>query len=480
MNKLRAAALAVLVTLPACEGFKEAMSAHVDVAARAGSQELTVQRLAEMMGRTPQVPVTMDVARSIADVWVDYQLLGKAAAHNDSLSDTALVDESMWPVLTRSRIEKWVGTLRQNWHVDTANLDQKFAQGDLLAASHILFQVPQGQAATGSDSVRRKAEQVLKQTTAANFAAMAQKYGSDATKDRGGDLGVWVFGRGQMIPEFEQAVHGLKPGEIGPLVKTQYGYHIVRRKTYAESKDAFRQAYDSLEMYKLDSAYVTGTENAGKIQVKPNAAKLVKEVAADPTAHRGDKSTIATSVVGNYTAGEVARWITGSPQPQQTRMQIRQANDSMIPDFVKFLVRNDLFLHQADSAHVQLDSTELASIRQAFRIMLINSWRGLRVEPALLRDSAKTVPERERLAAAKVDAFMDRLMQQQEQYVDVQTPLSNALNEKYDAKVNTVGLERAVATAQKLRAAADSAQTKGQPRSAVPMPTTPPDTSRKK
>ncbi len=39
---------------------------------------------------------------------------------------------------------------------------------------------------------------------------------------------------------------------------------------------------------------------------------------------------------------------------------------------------------------------------------------------------------------------MDRLLQQQEQYVDVQTPLSNALHEKYDAKVNAAGLERAV------------------------------------
>ncbi len=143
---------------------------------------------------------------------------------------------------------------------------------------------------------------------------MAKQYGSDGTKDGGGDLGVCLR-RGQMVPEFTQAVQALKPGEIGPLVKTQFGYHIIRRSTYDEVKDEFRQAYDSLAMYKLDSAYVDRYENAGKIQVKPNARQLVKEVAADPTAHSGDKSTVATSASANYTAGEVARWIAGSPQP---------------------------------------------------------------------------------------------------------------------------------------------------------------------
>jgi hypothetical protein len=50
MIKVRLAAIAALVSVTACEGLKEAMTAHVDVVARAEKQELSVQRLADMMG----------------------------------------------------------------------------------------------------------------------------------------------------------------------------------------------------------------------------------------------------------------------------------------------------------------------------------------------------------------------------------------------------------------------------------------------
>lgn len=55
MNTVRIAALAALVPLMACDGLKEAMTAHVDVVARAESQELSVERLADLMGNS-QVP----------------------------------------------------------------------------------------------------------------------------------------------------------------------------------------------------------------------------------------------------------------------------------------------------------------------------------------------------------------------------------------------------------------------------------------
>ena len=62
MSRSRLLALSFLLFVTACEGFKEAMTAHVDVAAKAGSQELSVQRLAEMMGKS-QVPLRKEVAQ---------------------------------------------------------------------------------------------------------------------------------------------------------------------------------------------------------------------------------------------------------------------------------------------------------------------------------------------------------------------------------------------------------------------------------
>ncbi len=472
MNSVRAIAIASLVAVTACEGFKEAMTAHVDVAARAGSQELSVEHLATLMGNS-QVPLRPDVAQSIADLWVNYQLLGKAAAADDSLKDDKVIDEAMWPVYSQTKSQKWYNIISAQWAPDTTNLEAKYNEGELLSARHILFPVPAGQAATGSDSVRRKAESVLKNVTTANFAAMAKQYGTDATKDKGGDLG--LFRPTDMVPEFTQAVIALKPGQIGPLVKTQFGWHIVRRNTWDEVKDAFSQQYATIAKQKMESTYVAGVEQAANIQIRPTAARVVKEVAASPDDHKTDRTVVATSVMGDFTAAQVARWIASSPQPDAVRAQIQQAADSVMPIFLRNLIRNDLFLRQADSAHVALDSSEVNSIRNAFRSLVTTAWSGLHIAPKMLADSAKTASERERLASSRIDAYLERLLAQQDQFVEIPSPLANALHAKYGGKVNQNGLARAIEAAEKIRAASDSTR---QPPSAVPMPKAPGDTSR--
>ena len=77
------------------------------------------------------------------------------------------------------------------------------------------------------EEIRRKAEDVLKKAkSGGDFAALAQQNSEDTTKERGGDLG-WIV-RGQTVPEFEAAAFRLPKGAISDLVKTQYGFHIVK------------------------------------------------------------------------------------------------------------------------------------------------------------------------------------------------------------------------------------------------------------
>jgi len=78
------------------------------------------------------------------------------------------------------------------------------------------------------EQVKKQAEEVLDRIkNGENFEVLAKEYGSDGTKNQGGDLG-W-FGRGMMVPEFESAVFALVAGELaGELVETEFGYHIIR------------------------------------------------------------------------------------------------------------------------------------------------------------------------------------------------------------------------------------------------------------
>jgi peptidyl-prolyl cis-trans isomerase C len=60
-----------------------------------------------------------------------------------------------------------------------------------------------------------------------NFSAIAKDVSLCPSKKRGGDLG--TFGRGQMVKEFENTAFVLEKGQISGIVKTQFGYHIIKR-----------------------------------------------------------------------------------------------------------------------------------------------------------------------------------------------------------------------------------------------------------
>ena len=100
----------------------------------------------------------------------------------------------------------------------------QFQQPEQVRASHILFKTE------GKDEaeVRKLAESVLAQVKAgADFAALANKHsGDEASNTKGGDLG--FFGRSAMVKEFEDAAFALEAGQTSDLVKTPYGFHIIR------------------------------------------------------------------------------------------------------------------------------------------------------------------------------------------------------------------------------------------------------------
>jgi hypothetical protein len=137
---------------------------------------------------------------------------------------------------------------------------------------------------------------------------------------------------------------------------------------------------------------------------------------------------------------------------------------------VKQMAERELLLKRADSAEMGATPEEYASLHRDFVQAVAMTWQALRIDPKSLADSAKTPAERERLAAARVEAFLDKVMAGEAQPVPVPAPLQIVLMNKYDSKVNAAGIDRAVERAQKIRVVADSTRAANQPKSAVPLP----------
>ncbi len=144
-----------------------------------------------------------------------------------------------------------------------------------IRASHILV------------SDKATAEKILKELkNGADFAELAKKYSQDTSnKDKGGDLG-W-FSRGKMVPEFEDAAFALKKvGDISGIVKTSYGYHIIKltgRKpahtpTLDEVKDQVREDYIKDETNKRFSDWYKGIYDQSQIVIKiPEVDAYIKQ-----------------------------------------------------------------------------------------------------------------------------------------------------------------------------------------------------------
>src|SRR6266567_4567329 len=123
---------------------------------------------------------------------------------------------------------------------------QQYQVPNRAHVEHILFMTV-GKTDAEVEEIKKKAEDVLKQARkGAKFEDLAKKYSEDPeTKNKGGDLG-WIVQK-QTVPEFEKTAFSLSPGQISDLVRTQYGFHIIKvlEKETAHTK-SFEEVRESL------------------------------------------------------------------------------------------------------------------------------------------------------------------------------------------------------------------------------------------
>jgi peptidyl-prolyl cis-trans isomerase C len=175
--------------------------------------------------------------KQFADDYLRMRLLADQAEKNgvgnepEVQSQIALMRENLLANAQLSRIEKAVtisdADYQKAYDANKSGFEQAKARHILIAFKGSRAAQPGKKELTDAEA-KAKAEEIrAKLVAGADFAAMAKKESDDTGSGaRGGDLG--TFGHNQMVPEFEKAVFEGKVGEISPVIRTEYGYHIIQ------------------------------------------------------------------------------------------------------------------------------------------------------------------------------------------------------------------------------------------------------------
>jgi len=144
-------------------------------------------------------------------------------------------------------------------------------------ARHILLRIEPGASAEVIEELRKQAEALRARLVAGeDFTKLASSASEDpGSKESGGDLG--FFKRGQMVKPFEDAAFGLQPGELSPVFRSDFGFHLLRVE---ERKPAQLRSFDEV---KAELAREILSGEAAREKAQASADRLAEAV-------RGGKS----------------------------------------------------------------------------------------------------------------------------------------------------------------------------------------------
>ena len=160
--------------------------------------------------------------KEMLDTMVIRELILQQAA-KDGLDKGAEIEDKLQDLKKRLIVESF---LKKKVEVESKVSDEdmkkfyeqnkdKFKSGEQIKASHILVKT------------EKEAKDLLAKLKAGgNFEELAKKNSVDSSSAKGGDLG-W-FGKGSMVPAFEKAALALKEGQISDIVKSDFGFHIIK------------------------------------------------------------------------------------------------------------------------------------------------------------------------------------------------------------------------------------------------------------
>ncbi len=156
---------------------------------------------------------------------------GGEESFNMALAQAGLAEEDMkedikMNLKLKAVVEPYIEISEEDMKAYFEENKESLGEAEEVKASHILV-----------ESEETAKEVKAKLNDGGDFAELAGEYSTDqGSKDSGGELG--YFGRGRMVPEFEEVAFSTKTGEISDIVKTSHGYHIIKVEDKKEAKEA--------------------------------------------------------------------------------------------------------------------------------------------------------------------------------------------------------------------------------------------------
>ena len=461
--------LLLVAGLAGCDNFRDLFSAHADVVAEAGGQQLTPQRLSQIMSGGKGIRANRDAANFVTNVWVDYSLFGQAVANGKLPLDSASIAQAVWPELAELRGSHWHDSLMARRSTVSPNAaDSTYQANQVRVLQHILYRVPPNAVPAVRNVARKKAEGTLAQIKrGADFSQLASQVSEDPGSKR--DSGFLPPSpKGKFVAAFDSAGWSLAPGQVSGVVETPFGYHIIKRPTGDAVHDRLNAYLVQSAGVRLDSVYMDSLAQINKIKVAKDAAGEMRRASENPEAARKSKKALTTYTGGELTVSEFMRWVQALPP--QYAAQLKQADDSMLTHFARVLTQNVLLLRQADSAKINVTPDEWKLMETNYRSQLDTLRGEMGLDSAVLGDSSAGAADRSKVAAMKVDQYFDRLVSGKSRLRPLPSALATLLRDQGQYRIYEAGLNRAVELAEAERSKADSAKAKAGPMQPAPGP----------
>jgi peptidyl-prolyl cis-trans isomerase C len=251
--------------------------------------EVTGRQLAQLVGDELlyQKAVASGVTATPAEVQAEFEKIAKTYANDAALNSelagrgmdrNALSREVARNLIVQRYIQENITKKLliapaevsgyYNSHLDN------FKHPDLVRTSHILIGVPEGSTPEQDKLARQRAEAILERVKKGeDFAKLAKENSMDPSASQGGDIGMTEGG--VLEPPYEEAAAKLKVGEVSGIVKTSYGYHIIkltdRKKAGTATLDEVRaELTDFLKNQKEDeevAKLVKALQSQAKIEI---------------------------------------------------------------------------------------------------------------------------------------------------------------------------------------------------------------------